>query len=68
MTTAPALAYDADRRAVDGHPLRPVGTGPPADLNQSYHGKRGRLSAGQLPLASAPAANSLDHTLLPQAR
>ena len=48
LENALVLAYDAPRRAVGDHPLQPVGTGPPADLSQSYHGKRGRLSAGQL--------------------
>jgi hypothetical protein len=42
-----------------GHPLRPVGTGTPADLRKLYHGTRGRLSAGQLPLARAPSADVL---------
>jgi len=59
VTTALVLAYDAHRRAMGGHPLQPVGIGPPADLSQSYHGRRGRLNAGQLPLASAPRADVL---------
>jgi hypothetical protein len=50
---APIIAYNASRRAVSSHPLRSAGTGTPADLGQPYHGTRGWLSTGQLPLARA---------------
>jgi hypothetical protein len=48
---------------VDGHPLRPAGIGPPADLDQPYHGKRGRLSAGQLPVAQTLASDEALYSL-----
>ena len=46
-----------------GPPLRPVGIGTPADLHQPYHGERGRLSAGQLPLARPFCSDVLDRPL-----
>jgi hypothetical protein len=56
------LAYNAHRRAVGGHHLRPDGTDPPADLDQLYHGTRGRLSVGQLPPHCTPASDLLGLT------
>src|SRR5438445_765272 len=74
LTFATGTALDAPFRSLPRASFtiiasRPLLSGKGAatpNPQSTYHGKRGRLSAGQLPLASATATNAFDHTLFVQ--